>query len=58
MENLWIFHWTNPLSHQPRLVLVLGSAVTRYRYTEPCELGDAGESQVPAGGWEFWWLGT
>jgi hypothetical protein len=43
MENLWIFHWTNPLSHQPRLVLVLG---------------DAGESQVPAGGWEFWWLGT
>lgn len=28
------------------LVLVLGSAVTRYRYTEPCELGDAGESQA------------
>lgn len=29
----------------PRLVLVLGSTVTRYRYTEPCEMGDAGDSQ-------------
>ena len=32
-----------------RLLLVLGSAVTRYRYTEPCELGDAGESQAGPG---------
>ena len=41
-----------------RLVLVLGSAVTRYRYTEPCELGDAGGSQVRAVGPGFgWWLG-
>ena len=31
---------------QPRLLLVLGSAVTRYRYAEPCELGEAGESQA------------
>jgi len=28
------------------LLLVLGSAVTRYRYAEPCELGEAGESQA------------
>ena len=31
---------------RPRLLLVLGSAVTRYRYAEPCELGEAGESQA------------
>ena len=28
------------------LILVLGSTVTRYRYLEPCDLGDAGESQA------------
>ncbi|CAK9014242.1 unnamed protein product [Durusdinium trenchii] len=28
------------------LLLVLGSALTRYRYSEPCELGTAGDSQA------------
>jgi len=37
-------------------VLVLGSAVTRYRYTEPCELGDAGVSQVLVAGSSGGWL--